>query len=305
MQSNNPVLSRYEKTDKSGFAYDEGVSAYTQAAAGGAGAADVDAAFQQVTAAGGARLTINDVIVKTFAVFAITVVFAVVGWNTYDTMPWLLMVGLLGGLALGLVNAFKKVPSPPLILLYGVFQGVMLGGVSRWYSDYAAGNGWNDIVLQAVVATMTTFGVMLALYITGIVKVNKKFVSILIVAAVSYMVLGIGSFIWALFGGGERLGHLRHRLRSHRGRAGRADRRLLPDAGLRGDQPGDQARGPGARVVADGVRPARHADLALPGVPAPVRDPQPQLARGRAARRRCFDTDTGTGAFAPVPVSHS
>jgi uncharacterized YccA/Bax inhibitor family protein len=206
MQSNNPVLSRYEKTDKSGFAYDEGVSAYTQAAAGGAGAADVDAAFQQVTAGGGARLTINDVIVKTFAVFAITVVFAVVGWNTYDTMPWLLMVGLLGGLALGLVNAFKKVPSPPLILLYGLFQGIMLGGVSRWYSDYAAGNGWNDIVLQAVVATMTTFGVMLALYVTGIVKVNKKFVSILIVAAVSYMVLGIGSFIWAMFGGGEGWG---------------------------------------------------------------------------------------------------
>ncbi len=206
MQSNNPVLSRYEKTDKSGFAYDEGVSAYTQAAAGGAGAADVDAAFQQVTAAGGARLTINDVIVKTFAVFAITVVFSVVGWNTYDTMPWLLMVGLLGGLALGLVNAFKKVPSPPLILLYGVFQGVMLGGVSRWYSDFAAGNGWNDIVLQAVVATMTTFGVMLALYVTGVVKVNKKFVSILIVAAVSYMVLGIGSFIWAMFGGGDGWG---------------------------------------------------------------------------------------------------
>jgi uncharacterized YccA/Bax inhibitor family protein len=206
MQSNNPVLSRYEKTDKSGFAYDEGVSAYTQAAAGGAGAADTDAAFQQVTAAGGARLTINDVIVKTFAVFAITVVFAVVGWNTYESMPWLLMVGLLGGLALGLVNAFKKVPSPPLILLYGVFQGVMLGGVSQWYSNYAAGNGWNDIVLQAVVATMTTFGVMLVLYLTGVVKVNKKFVSVLIVAAVSYMVLGLGSFIWAMFGGGDGWG---------------------------------------------------------------------------------------------------
>ena len=206
MQSNNPVLSRYEKTDKSGFAYDEGVSAYTQAAAGGAGAADTNAAFQQVTAAGGARLTINDVIIKTFAVFALTVVFSVVGWNTVESMPWLLWVGLLGGLGLGLVNSFKKVPSPPLILLYGVFQGVMLGGISRWYSDYAAGNGWNDIVLQAVVATMTTFGVMLVLYVTGVVKVNKKFVSILIVAAVSYMVLGIGSLIWAMFGGGDGWG---------------------------------------------------------------------------------------------------
>ena len=202
MQSNNPVLSRYEKTDKSGFAYNEGVSAYTQAAAGGAGAADVDAAFQQVTAAGGARLTINDVIIKTFAVFAITVVFAVVGWNTVDSMPWLLWVGMLGGLALGLVNSFKKVPSPPLILLYGVLQGIMLGGISKWYGEFAAGNGWNDIVLQAVVATMTTFGVMLVLYITGLVKVTKKFQSVLLVAMVSYLVLGIGSLVWAMFGGG-------------------------------------------------------------------------------------------------------
>ena len=206
MQSNNPVLSRYEKSDKSGFAYDEGVSAYTQVATGGAGAADVDAAFQEVTAAGGARLTINDVIVKTFAVFAITVVFAVVGWNTIDAMPWLLWVGLLGGLGLGLLNAFRKVPSPPLIMLYAVFQGVMLGGISKWYGEFAAGNGWNDIVLQAVVATMVTFGVTLTLYVTGVVKVTKKFVGILIVAAVSYLVLGLGSLIWAMFGGGDGWG---------------------------------------------------------------------------------------------------
>jgi uncharacterized YccA/Bax inhibitor family protein len=202
MQSRNPVLSKYEKTDKSGFAYDEGVNAYTQAAAGGAGAADVNTAFQQVTAAGGARLTITDVIIKSLAVFGLTVIFAVVGWNTVDSMPWLLWVGMLGGLALGLVNAFKKVPSPPLILLYGVFQGVFLGGISAWYSDYAAGNGWNDIVLQAVVATMTTFGVMLTLYLTGIIKVTKKFQSIMLVALVSYMVLGLASLVAALFGVG-------------------------------------------------------------------------------------------------------
>jgi uncharacterized YccA/Bax inhibitor family protein len=209
MQSNNPVLSRYEKTDKSGkpgFAYDEGVNAYTQAATSGAGGAQVDAAFQQITAAGGARLTINDVIIKSLAVFALTVVFAVVGWNTVDAMPWLLWVGLLGGLALGFVNALKKQVSPGLVLLYGVFQGIMLGGISKWYSDYAAGNGWNDIVLQAVVATMTTFGVMLALYLTGIIKVNKKFQSIMLVALVSYLVLGIGNLVWALFGGGDGWG---------------------------------------------------------------------------------------------------
>jgi uncharacterized YccA/Bax inhibitor family protein len=202
MQSSNPVLSRYEKNDKSGFAYDEGVSAYTQAAASGAGMADTNAAFQQITAAGGARLTINDVIIKTFAVFVVTVIFAFAGYNLVGTMPWLVFVGMIGGLALGLVNSFKKVPSPPLILLYAVFQGVMLGAISNFYNAYAESSNYQGIILQAVVATMTTFGVMLTLYLTGVVKVTKRFASILIVAAVSYLVLGIASLIAALFGVG-------------------------------------------------------------------------------------------------------
>jgi uncharacterized YccA/Bax inhibitor family protein len=201
MQSNNPILSRYEtKPGSSGYAYDEGVTAYQQAAAGGAGA-DVDAAFATVTAAGGARLTINDVIVKTFAVFVVTVIFAVVGYTFAPTMPWLMWVGLIGGLALGFVNALKKTVSPILVLLYGVLQGLFLGGISYLYSSLADG-----IILQAVVATMVTFGVMLALYATGIVKVTKKFRSVMIVALVSYLVLGIGNLIWAMFGGGDGMG---------------------------------------------------------------------------------------------------
>jgi uncharacterized YccA/Bax inhibitor family protein len=205
MQSSNPVLSRYEKTDKSGspgFAYDEGKTAYATAATGGAAGADVNMAFQQVTAGGGARLTINDVIVKTFAVFAVTVIFAVAGWNLVASQPWVLWVGLIGGLVLGLVNSFKKVPSPPLILLYGVFQGLMLGAISNWYNAYAESSQYYGIVLQAVIATMTTFGVMLTLYLTGVIKVTKRFQSIMMVALVSYLVLGLASFIAAMFGVG-------------------------------------------------------------------------------------------------------
>jgi uncharacterized YccA/Bax inhibitor family protein len=202
MQSTNPVLTRYEKNDKSGYAYAEGVNAYTQASAGGAGAADTNAAFQQVTAGGGARLTINDVLVKGLLVFGVTVVFAVLGWNLVDSMPWVMWVGMIVGLVLGLVNAFKKQPSPVLILLYAVFQGVFLGGISNFYNQLALSQRYEGIVLQAVLATMTTFGVMLTLYLTGVIKVTKKFQSIMIVALVSYMLLGIASLVAALFGVG-------------------------------------------------------------------------------------------------------
>lgn len=202
MQSNNPVLSRYEKADGSGFAYGEGKTAYAQAATGGAGSIDTNEAFAQVTAAGGLRLTLNDVIVKTALVFAITVVFAFVGWNTVDSMPWLMWAALIGGLVVGLVNSFMKKVSPPLVMLYAVLQGVMLGGISNWYNQLAVSQNYGGIVLQAVVATMTTFGVMLALYITGVVKVTKRFQSILLVAGVAYLLLGLASLVAAMFGVG-------------------------------------------------------------------------------------------------------
>jgi uncharacterized YccA/Bax inhibitor family protein len=172
MQSSNPVLTRYEKND-SGPVVDEG-----------------------------ARLTIADVMVKSLVVFAITVVFAVVGWNTVDRYPWLLWVAMIAGLVLGFVNALKRVPSPPLIMLYALAQGLFLGAISNWYNAYAVQQQYQGIVLQAVLATMTTFGVMLTLYLTGIVKVTKKFASILIVAVVSYALLGMASLIAALFGVG-------------------------------------------------------------------------------------------------------
>lgn len=64
----------------------------------------------------------------------------------------LLIGGLIGGLVLGLVNAFKRNPSPALILAYAVFEGALLGALSKIYETQ-----WNGIVLQAVVATLAVF----------------------------------------------------------------------------------------------------------------------------------------------------
>ena len=209
MQSNNPVLSRYEKKPgEAGFAFDEGRSAYASAsgtaatAAVGAPPADTDAAFQAITAAGGARLTINDVIVKTMMMFAVVVVFAILGWNLVDAAPVIILPALIVATVLGFVNALKKRVSPPLMLLYAVFEGVLLGAISNIYDQYAQSSDYNGIVLQAVVATMTTFAVMLTLYLTGVVKVTKKFQSVLMVAAVSYLLLGLASLVAAMFGVG-------------------------------------------------------------------------------------------------------
>ena len=211
MQSNNPVLARYEKKPgEAGFAFDEGRTAYASASGAtpvatapvGAPPVDTNAEFQAITAAGGVRVTINDVIVKTMMMFVVVVVFAILGWNLVDAAPIIILPALIVATVLCLVNVFKKRVSPPLIILYAVFEGVFLGAISNIFDQYAQSSDYNGIVLQAVVATMTTFAVMLTLYLTGVVKVTKKFQSILMVAAVSYLVLGLASFIASMFGVG-------------------------------------------------------------------------------------------------------
>ncbi len=189
MQSSNPILSRYEP--KKGAA-----------AATASGNATPPSTFDTVVAGGGARITINDVIIKCGLLFIVTVVFAVVGWNLAASAPWIIFVGLIGGFGLAMANSFMRNVNPILVLLYGAFEGLMLGGISTWYNAYAESSKYHGVVLQAVVATMTTFGIMLVLYLTGVVKVNRKFASIMIVALVSYMVLGIASLIAAIFGVG-------------------------------------------------------------------------------------------------------
>lgn len=217
MSSHNPILNRYEQP---GFAYEEGRSALASASgqpvgapaqplqpmapqAGGASVPPGTAEeFATITAGGGLRVTLNDVIVKTASVFGLTVVFAFVGWPLAGSAPIVLFAAMGIGLVLGLVNAFKKQVSPLLVVLYAIAQGVFLGGISNIYNQIALGSGWEGVVLQAVIGTMTAFGVMLFLYGTGIVKVTGKFVRIMMAALISYAVIGLASLVGALFGVG-------------------------------------------------------------------------------------------------------
>jgi len=203
MISANPVLSRYEKQPKAGFAYDEGRQAYAAASGAPTAAppAGTDQQFDLITAGGGAKVTLADVIVKTSILFAINVFFAVVGWNLASSMPMIAWIGVGAALVLGLVNAFKKKISPPLIVGYAIASGIMLGAFSMFYNELALANQYEGLVLQAVIGTMTAFGVMLFLYGTGIVKVTGKFVKVMMAAMISYLLIALVSFGSAIFFG--------------------------------------------------------------------------------------------------------
>src|SRR6478735_10513273 len=104
------------------------------------------------------RLTYDDVIMKTGGLLALLVVVGAGSWMVAPQMPAVWIIGAVVGLVLGLVNSFKRNPSPALIVLYTVAQGLFLGGISRVYET-----AWNGVVPSAVVATVATFAAALFL----------------------------------------------------------------------------------------------------------------------------------------------
>ena len=80
-------------------------------------------------------------------------------------------IGSLGAFGLSLVNSFKRVISPALVLAFAALEGVALGALSKFF-DTAYGDG---IVIQAVIGTFAAFAGTLAAYKFFNIKVSNKF----------------------------------------------------------------------------------------------------------------------------------
>ena len=150
-----------------------------------------------------ARMTYDDVIVKTSGLLALLVAAAAVTWFVAPQLFW---VGMVVGLVLGLVNAFKKEPSPALITAYAIAEGVFLGGISYLLQEVLGSRQGADvavqpIVLQALLATGATFVVALLLFRSGRVRVTAKGTRWLIVAMGGYAVFSLVNLALMWFGG--------------------------------------------------------------------------------------------------------
>lgn len=142
-------------------------------------AEDLDALYR-APAAGATqtgRMTYDDVIMRTAMVLGTVVIGALAGW----VMPILALPGALAGLVLGLVNAFKREPSPVLILAYGVAQGLFLGGISGIFEARYPG-----IVVQAVLGTVAVFASVLLLFRSGKLRASARATKIFMVALLAY-----------------------------------------------------------------------------------------------------------------------
>ena len=143
------------------------------------------------------RMTVEDTVWKTVALFAALLVTAVVGWvwtlSTVATSgpnmaPWL--IGMIGGFVLAMVNIFKKQPSVPLIIAYAAFEGLFVGGISAFFEFLYPG-----IVMQATLATVAVVGVTLALFANGKIRASKKATKIFMIAMIGYAVFSLLNLI--------------------------------------------------------------------------------------------------------------
>lgn len=138
-------------------------------------------------------MTIENTIRKTVGLFVILIIAAAVGWIFLP--PIALLPLAIVGLALGLVNVFKKEVSPPLIIAYAAVQGLLLGTISKFYEASMPG-----IVAQAVLATFCVLAVVLALFANGKIRQTAKATKIFMVAIIGYLLFSVVNFVLMLTG---------------------------------------------------------------------------------------------------------
>jgi uncharacterized YccA/Bax inhibitor family protein len=127
-------------------------------------------------------MTMENTMKKIVSLFGILLVGAVIGWF----VPILFIPAAIAGLVLGLVNAFKREPSVPLIISYAAVEGIFVGGISSFFEQVYPG-----IVVQAVLATLVVTGVTLALFANGVVRATPKLTKFFLVAMLSYAAFSV------------------------------------------------------------------------------------------------------------------
>ncbi|MBM7515807.1 Bax inhibitor-1/YccA family protein [Nocardioides nitrophenolicus] len=208
MQSNNPVFRRSEEFNRSGAAAYQGFGEPQQYG----GYAQPGYPAPEAPARQG-RMTIDSVVQSTAITLGITILAAAATWfltpdldnaDAVGTLSGIMIVGAGAAFILSLVNSFKRVISPALVIAFALAEGVALGGISKLYDAVygADSSGMGGIVVQAVIGTFAAFGGTLAAYKFFDIKVGQKFRTFVIAAMFGMVALSLMELVLGLFGGG-------------------------------------------------------------------------------------------------------
>lgn len=204
MQSSNPVFRKAEGFNGRSQTYP--ASGMTYPAYGAPTQTDPyrqQAPIYGDTATGG-RMTIDTVVQKTGLTLGLTILVAALVWvltppldsAAAGSLYLLAMVGAFGGLALSLVNSFKRVVSPALVLLYAALEGLFVGAFSK-VIDASFGGG---IVVGAVAGTFAAVAGTLAAYKFFNIRVSPTFRKWVVAAMFGFVAVALLDFVLGFFG---------------------------------------------------------------------------------------------------------
>lgn len=214
MQSSNPVFARSEAFNG------RSTAAVSDPSQWQINLDDTATAAPTHTGRGTGRMTIDSVVEKTGITLAVLIAGAAVTWfmlpdlaagsvdeqnAAFGKAAMFAGLGAIVGLVLSLVNSFKRVISPALVIAYAAFEGVFVGAFSKVLSAYV---GDASIVFQAVLGTFIAFGGTLAAYKFFNIQVTDRFRKVVTIAMFSVvgvlLVNMLLSFTGVLDNGGLR-----------------------------------------------------------------------------------------------------
>ena len=175
MQSNNPVFRRSEEFNRPGAnAYGNQTYAGNGSAFPGYGQQSDPSTWGTGTPGApvetGARMTIDSVVQKTGISLGLVIVAAAVTWlmtpdirtEPAGALIGALTIGSLAAFVLSMVNSFKRVVSPGLVMAFCIAEGIALGALSKFFDATFSTPGHGSIVVQAVLGTFAAFAGTLA-----------------------------------------------------------------------------------------------------------------------------------------------
>ena len=108
-----------------------------------------------------------------------------------------MMFGFIGGFVCAIITIFKKIWAPYTVVLYSIFEGLALGGISRIFELQYPG-----IASQAIFLTFGILGALLLAYKTEIIKPTENFKLGVFAATGGIAIVYFISFIMSFFGSG-------------------------------------------------------------------------------------------------------
>jgi uncharacterized YccA/Bax inhibitor family protein len=195
MQSSNPVFARSEGFNgKGGTAY-----------------ADFGAGVPSThTVTGTGRMTIDTVVQKTGFTLGIVVLVAAATWvatgdivdgsgyvqsDVASQLYAISLVGALGGFALSMVNSFKRVISPALVIAFAAFEGLFVGAFSKVVGQWVG----DSVVVGAVLGTVAAVAGTLAAYKFFNIQVGDKFRKAVVAAMFGFVALSLLDLVLGMF----------------------------------------------------------------------------------------------------------